>query len=150
MLGVVAAPITSGYTDFSSARLTIADMFHIDQSPKLNRLVVSGAIFAVAMVLMFVDFDIIWRYFSWSNQVLAGIVLWCIVAYLYKQHVNYWLALIPALFMTYMCATFMFVSNQFLGLGTEVVSYVGGGVLTIVVSALLLRRIVKESAKVAK
>lgn len=150
VLGVVAAPITSGDTAFRSARLTIADMFHIDQSPKLNRLVVSGAIFAVAMVLMFVDFDIIWRYFSWSNQVLAGIVLWCIVAYLYKQHVNYWLALIPALFMTYMCATFMFVSNQFLGLGTEVVSYVGGGVLTIVVSALLLRRIVKESAKVAK
>ena len=138
ILGVVAAPITSGDTAFRSARLIIADVFHIEQRTKWKRLVVCVPIFAAGVALTFVNFDVVWRYFAWTNQALATVVLWCIVVYLHMEKRNYWVALIPAIFMTYICSSFVFVSNQFVGMGAVPMAYVWGGVATIALSAIMI------------
>ena len=144
ILGVVAAPITSGDTAFRSARLIIADIFHIEQRTKWKRLAISLPLFALGIVLTFVNFDVVWRYFSWSNQALAVVVLWCIVVYLYKEKSNYWIALIPAIFMTYICASFVFVSKQFVGMGVAPMAYVWGGVVTVVISGYMIYTLVRN------
>ena len=135
ILGVVAAPITSGDTAFRSARLIIADVFHIEQRTKWKRLVICIPIFAAGIALTFVNFDVVWRYFAWTNQALASVVLWCIVTYLHGEKHNFWVAAIPAVFMTYICSSFVFVSNQFVGLGSTPLAYILGGVLTAVIVA---------------
>ena len=138
ILGVVAAPITSGDTAFRSARLIIADALHIEQRTKWKRLAIALPIFAVGIALTFVDFDVVWRYFAWSNQALASVVLWTIVVYLYRERSNYWVALIPAIFMTYICSSFVFVSGQFVGMGSAPMAYVYGGLLTLVITAYMV------------
>ena len=145
VLGVVAAPITSGDTAFRSARLIIADIFHIDQKNIIKRLTVSAAIFAIGIAITFVDFSVVWRYFSWTNQALATIVLWCIVVYLNLHKRNYWVALPPAVFMTYICSSFVFVSNQFVGLGSTTVAYVLGGVVTAILTAVMCYKLYKDN-----
>ena len=144
ILGVVAAPITSGDTAFRSARLIIADIFHIEQRTKWKRLAISLPLFALGIVLTFVNFDVVWRYFSWSNQALAVVVLWCIVVYLHKEKSNYWVALIPAIFMTYICASFVFVSNQFVGMGVDPMAYVWGGVVTVAISGYMIYTLLRN------
>jgi carbon starvation protein CstA len=138
ILGVVAAPITSGDTAFRSARLIIADMLHIEQRSKWKRLIICVPLFMCGIALTFVNFDIVWRYFAWTNQALATIVLWCIAVYLHKNKLNYWVALIPAFFMSYICSSFVFVSNQFIGMGAVPMAYVWGGVATIALSAIMI------------
>ena len=138
ILGVVAAPITSGDTAFRSARLIIADVFHIEQRTKWKRLVICLPLFAAGVALTFIDFAVVWRYFAWTNQALATVVLWCIVVYLYRAKSNYWVAIIPAIFMTYICSSFVFVSNQFVGMGTTVMAYVWGGVTTLALTAYMV------------
>ena len=145
ILGVVAAPITSGDTAFRSARLIIADVFHVEQRTKWKRLIISLPIFACGVALTFVNFDVVWRYFAWSNQALASVVLWCIVAYLFKEKRNYWVALIPAVFMTYICSSFVFVSNQFVGMGAAPLAYLFGGVATVAISAYMIFTLVRNS-----
>ena len=145
ILGVVAAPITSGDTAFRSARLIIADVFHIEQRTKWKRLVICIPIFAAGVALTFVNFDVVWRYFAWTNQALASVVLWCIVVYLYKEKRNYWVALIPAIFMTYICSSFVFVSNQFIGMGAVSMAYVWGGVAAMAISAMMIYNMVRRN-----
>ena len=145
ILGVVAAPITSGDTAFRSARLIIADIFHIEQRTHWKRLVICIPIFAAGIALTFINFDVVWRYFAWTNQALASVVLWCIVVYLFRNKCNYWVALIPAIFMTYICSSFVFVSNQFVGLGATPLAYVLGGVLAIALTALMCYKLSKEN-----
>ena len=152
ILGVVAAPITSGDTAFRSARLIIADMLQYDQKPIFNRLVVSIPLFAIGIAIAFVDFDIIWRYFAWSNQTLSVITLWMITAWLMRRG-SRWsiIALIPAIFMTYVCSSFIFVSNQFLGLGATWAAYAYGGAMTAIISGLFMlniRKSVKRGAEI--
>ena len=144
ILGVVAAPITSGDTAFRSARLIIADVFHIEQRTKWKRLVICIPLFAAGIALTFVNFDVVWRFFAWTNQALATVVLWCIVVYLNLNKRNIWVALIPAVFMTYICSSFVFVSNQFVGLGTAPLAYLLGGVVTILLTALMCYKLHKD------
>ena len=145
ILGVVAAPITSGDTAFRSARLIIADVFHIEQRTKWKRLVICLPLFAAGVILTFVDFDVVWRYFAWTNQALATVVLWSIVVYLYGEKRNYWVTLLPAVFMTYICSSFVFVSNQFVGMGATPMTYILGGVLTIALSGVMVFKMVRMS-----
>ena len=145
LLGVVIAPITSGDTAFRSARLIIADMLKYDQRPIYKRLVVSLPLFAIGVFIAFVDFDVIWRYFAWSNQALSVITLWMITAWLvYRKSKAVLLALVPALIMTYICSSFIFVSTQFVGLGTTAQAYVYGAALAAVISGLLMLKIYKN------
>lgn len=145
ILGVVIAPITSGDTAFRSARLIIADMIKYDQKPVYKRLVVSLPLFAIGVFIAFVDFDVIWRYFAWSNQALSVITLWMITAWLMRKHS--WaviLSLVPALIMTYVCSSFIFVSNQFVGMGATEHAYLYGAAMTAVISGLLMLKIHKD------
>ena len=145
VLGVVIAPITSGDTAFRSARLIIADMLKFDQRPIYKRLVVSLPLFAIGVLIAFVDFDIIWRYFAWSNQALSVITLWMITAWLMRKHSKVvFLSLIPAIIMTYVCSSFVFVSNQFVGMGATDVAYLYGAAVTAVISGLLMLKIRKD------
>lgn len=145
ILGVVAAPITSGDTAFRSARLIIADVFHIEQKTKWKRLAIALPLFTAGVALTFVDFDVVWRYFAWTNQALASVVLWCIVVYLHLEKSNYWVALIPAVFMTYICASFIFVSKQFVGMGAVPMAYVWGGVVTIALTGVMVYVMVRNN-----
>lgn len=138
-LGVVAAPITSGDTAFRSARLIVADMLNYDQKPIINRLIVSIPLFAMGIGIAFIDFDIIWRYFAWSNQALSVVTLWMITSWLMRRGSRWsFVSLIPALFMTYICSSFVFVSNQFIGIGACTAAYVYGAAVTAVISGLMM------------
>lgn len=152
IMGVVVAPITSGDTAFRSARLIIADMLHYDQKPIYKRLIVSLPLFAIGIGIAFMDFDTIWRYFAWSNQALSVIALWMIVAWLKRRGSRYTIiALIPAIIMTYICSSFIFVSAQFVGMGACTAAYIYGGGVTAIISGLLMlniRRDVKRGADI--
>ena len=142
LLGVVAAPITSGDTAFRSARLIVADMLNFDQRPIWKRLVVSLPLFAAGIGIAFIDFDTIWRYFAWSNQALSVFTLWMITAWLMRRRSRYViLALLPALIMTYICSSFVFVSNQFVGMGCVDTAYIYGGAVTAIIAGLLITKI---------
>ena len=137
MLGVVAAPITSGDTALRSARLIIADFIRIEQRTIKRRLLISVPLFlcCIALLLWQVEnpdgFNVIWQYFGWSNQTLSVFTLWAITVYLLQNGKPYYFTLIPALFMTTVCATFLFVSKQAFGM-PERVGYLLGVVVLIV------------------
>ena len=121
MLGVIACPITSGDTAFRSARLVLADWFHIDQKVWKNRLLLCvpvlgiGAFLGIGNALGKIDYTIIWRYFSWTNQTLAMIVLWAASMFLFYEKKNYWITAVPATFMTAVSITYFMLGNECLG-----------------------------------
>lgn len=137
MLGVVAAPITSGDTAFRSARLIIASAVKLNQKPKRNRLYICIPLFAASIALLIWQtsnadgFNVIWQYFGWSNQTLSVFTLWAITVYLVRKSKPYVITLIPALLMTAVCSTYLFISKQAFGL-PETVAYALGGVVTVV------------------
>lgn len=112
VFGVVAAPITSGDTCFRSARLTIADSYNINQSKLLKRLLVTIPIFAIAILLTTINFATIWRYFGWSNQVLATVVLWAAAVYMLVEGKKTLFVLIPPMFMTVVVTTYILVAPE--------------------------------------
>ncbi len=136
VLGVVAAPITSGDTAFRSARLIIADFIKMDQKPVHNRLIVGIPLFLAASALLWFNvanadgFNIIWRYFGWANQTLAVFALWTATVYLVKHKGGAWylMTMLPAAFMTAVTVTFICIDkigfrlpaswNVWIGLGT--------------------------------
>lgn len=131
LLGVVAAPITSGDTAFRSARLIVADFLNFKQGPIKNRLLISIPLFAVGFLLTQVNFSIIWRYFAWSNQTLAMIVLWTITVYLVQEKKMYWITLVPAVFMTAVTSTYLLFAPEGFSLSKEI-SYSIGGLLSVI------------------
>jgi carbon starvation protein CstA len=112
LLGVVAAPITSGDTAFRSARLIVADFLKYRQGPIKNRIYISVPLFAAGFLLTRINFDIIWRYFAWSNQTLAMVVLWTITVYLAQSRKLYFITLIPAVFMTAVTCTYLLFAPE--------------------------------------
>ncbi|MDF7823522.1 carbon starvation protein A [Pontiellaceae bacterium B12227] len=143
ILGVVACPITSGDTAFRSARLIIADFTKISQKPILKRLLVSIPLFAIALWVTRLDFSVIWRYFGFSNQTLAVIVLWMAAAYMASKQKNYWIALIPALFMTAVCATYILIAPEGFKLSTAI-AYPAGLLFTALLLVLFFMKAVKK------
>lgn len=117
VLGVIAAPITSGDTAFRSARLIVADFLNMDQKPILKRLIICVPLFVVGFLLLQVDFSVIWRYFAWCNQTLAVFTLWALTVYLVTVNKLYIVTLVPALFMTAVCSTYIFIAPEGLGFG---------------------------------
>lgn len=135
VLGIVAAPITSGDTAFRSARLILADIFKYDQKKLVKRLYLSLPLFVIAFVLTQVDFAIIWRYFAWSNQTLATVVLWTLTSYLIVHDKNYWVTLIPAIFMTIVCSTYILIAPEGFQL-EHTLSYILGSLISIIVTIM--------------
>ena len=121
MIGVVICPITSGDTAFRSARLTLADWFKIDQDSYANRLKLCipvlgvGSFLGIGNALGFINYTVIWRYFSWTNQTLAMIVLWAASMYLFKEKKNYWITAVPATFMSAVSSTYFVLAPECLG-----------------------------------
>jgi carbon starvation protein CstA len=137
ILGVVAAPITSGDTAFRSARLTVGDLLRFNQKPIRNRLIITIPLFAVGFLLTKINFDVVWRYFAWSNQTLATVVLWTITVYLFQKRKPYWITLLPALFMTAVVTTYIMLAPEGLAL-SKPVSYATGFAVTALVFSTFL------------
>jgi len=112
VLGVIACPITSGDTAFRSARLTLADWFKVDQKPINKRLLLAIPLLAIGGLLSQINFNIIWRYFAWSNQTLAMIALWVGAMYLFLNKKNFIIALVPATFMTAVSVTYILMAPE--------------------------------------
>lgn len=148
ILGVVAAPITSGDTAFRSARIIMADFLHINQKKKVNRLYIAIPLFAIAAILLWYNisdengFNTIWRYFGWANQTLACFTLWTATDYLSRKYgysklldpekviatpkrPYYLLTMLPACFMTAVCVTYIFVDKIGFNVSNDLIPYIG-------------------------
>ena len=119
ILGVIAAPITSGDTALRSARLIAADFMRIKQRKITSRLLVSMPLFVVCFIIMLIPYDALWRYFAWCNQVLAVFTLWTLTLYLAREGRKYIITLLPALFMTAVTVTYIFFAPEGLGILTN-------------------------------
>ena len=143
ILGVIAAPISTGDTAFRAARLTVADFLNWDQKNIGKRLLISIPLFLVAIGIILYSlkdkegFDLIWRYFAWTNQTLAVFTLWALTVYLVQSKKLYIITLIPALFMTAVCSTYIFIAPEGLALNTGL-SQILGGVITVVLLIVFL------------
>lgn len=120
MLGVIFAPITSGDTALRSARLIAADFLHINQSVIWKRVLTSLPIFALCFLIMMIDFNVLWRYFAWCNQTLSVFTLWAATVYLARHHKLYAITLLPAVFMTMVCVTYIFFAPEGFGLDLHI------------------------------
>lgn len=120
MIGVIACPVTSGDTSFRSARLVIADWFHIEQKSYAKRLYICVPLLLAGALISQLNYNVIWRYFSWSNQTLAMIALWTASMYLYRNAKCYWLTVIPATFMSAVSVTYFFYAPECLHLSTAI------------------------------
>ncbi len=138
IFGVIACAITSGDTAFRSARLIVADMFNVSQQPLMKRIYVSLPLFIIGLFIIFaLPFQTIWSYFAWTNQTLAAITLWCITCYLAKNKKPTVISLLPAVAMTYICSSYIFVSPMMFGLESRTLAYILGGVLTIIITMMV-------------
>lgn len=145
LFGVVSAAITSGDTAFRSARLIVADVLKIEQRSLWKRFAIACPLFIIGIILLFVDFDVVWRYFAWTNQAMSVVTLWVIVVYLKKHKRDIWVALPPAMVMTYICTSFVFISNQFVGMANHTLAYAVAGVVTLVLSAAMWMKVLKSA-----
>ena len=137
ILGIVAAPITSGDTALRSARLIAADFLHIDQRPISKRLLICIPLFLITIGVLVYSlsdaegFKIIWRYFAWCNQTLSVFTLWAITVYLVRERKNFYITLLPALLMTLVCSTYICIAPEGLSL-PQGISYTLGGACAVV------------------
>lgn len=138
ILGVVAAPVTSGDTAFRSARLITADFLHYNQSSVWRRLAVSLPLFVIAAVLMNINFDILWRYFAWFNQTLSIFTLWAVTVWLARKGKAFYVTLFPALFMTAVCTSYILVAPEGFSL-PHAPSCAAGVVMAVVLLGVFVR-----------
>jgi len=131
ILGVIAAPITSGDTAFRSARLIVADFLGMEQKIVRHRLYICIPMFLLAIGLLLYSlqdaegFDHIWRYFAWANQTLSVFTLWAITVYLVRAKKLYYVSLVPAFFMTMVCSTYICIAPEGFGLSRQIAYSVG-------------------------
>ena len=122
LLGIVAAPITTGGSSFRSARLILSEAFNLKQTSAQSRLILSLPVFAVGIALLAWQignpsgFGTVWQYVAWGTQAMAAVTLWVCTVYLTREHKCYWLTLLPAIFMTMVVIDFLLVSHTTFGL----------------------------------
>jgi len=146
MLGVIACPITSGDTAFRSTRLILGDMLSMDQKGIKNRLILAIPLLGIGFALNFIDFTIIWRYFAWSNQTLATIVLWTGAVYLHKSKRSHLMASIPAAFMTAVVTTYILQAPEGFSLPTTI-SYPVGIIAAVAATAVFIVYLRKQKVE---
>lgn len=156
LIGVIVCPISSGDTAYRSARLTLADWFKLDQSKMKNRLLLTVPLLGAGSVICGLDYNMVWRYFSWSNQTLAMIALWTFSVYLRKHGKNFQITAIPAAFMSAVSVTYFAVAPECLGflwdklkIGTSVY-YAAGVALGVICAVVLYVVFMKSGAKPKK
>ncbi len=152
VIGVVVCPITSGDTAFRSARLILAEVTGLDQKKIKNRLIITLPLLGAGMILTQLDFNVLWRYFSWSNQTLAMVSLWVATAYLLrngKKRFGSLLTALPADFMTAVSQTYILMANEGFGLSSTV-AYPCGIAFSLILFCLyvfLSRKVVSRTDK---
>lgn len=112
VLGVIAAPITSGDTALRSARLIVSDFMNVEQKKLLKRFLVSLPIFGLCILIMMLPYDALWRYFAWCNQVLSVFTLWTATVWLASRNRNFYITLLPALFMTTVSVSYILFAPE--------------------------------------
>ncbi len=141
LLGVVAAPITSGDTALRSARLIIAEFLHLEQHSIRKRIYICIPVFGVTLLLLWYNiadadgFNVVWSYFGWANQTLAVFTLWAVTVYLVRKKKPFVITLVPALFMTSVCTSFLLISDNVFGL-PAVVGYITAAVVFVLSGGL--------------
>ncbi len=141
IVGVIACPITSGDTAFRSARLILAEMTGLDQKSIRSRLLITLPLLAVGAALTQLDFNVLWRYFSWSNQTLAMISLWVATAYLLKTGTRPWASLLtalPAAFMSAVSMTYILMAREGFRLSASI-AYPAGAIFAAALFLVYLR-----------
>jgi carbon starvation protein CstA len=133
ILGVVVLPITSGDTAFRVGRLIVADYIRLPQNRARNRYLIALPLFAISIALNFINFSVIWRYFGWANQTLAAVTLWTGAVFLARRCSRWWLAAVPATFMTVVTTSYILVEkvglNLPLGVGVKLGLAIGAAAL---------------------
>jgi carbon starvation protein CstA len=147
VFGVIAAAITSGDTAFRSARLIVADFTGVEQRTLWKRVAISAPLFALGVcIILFMDFRMMWSYFAWMNQSLAVITLWTITVWLFRRRRPFLLAMIPAVAMTYICSSYIFISPIMVGMTNRPIAYLLGGVVTLVITLFFTLKFRKRDA----
>ena len=156
LLGVIVCPISSGDTAYRSARLTLADWFKIDQANWKKRLALTVPILGAGAIILQLDYSMVWRYFSWSNQTLAMIALWAASVYMLQNKKNYWVTVIPATFMSAVSATYFMAAPECMGILWKAINFTGyypvavvTGIVFAALMLLLFMRTVKKQEKVS-
>lgn len=145
IFGVIACAITSGDTAFRSARLIVADMLGVPQEGLMKRIYVSIPLFVGGLLIIFaMPFQTIWSYFAWMNQTLACITLWCITVYLARKKKPVVIGMIPALIMTYVCTSYIFISPMMAGMENRTLAYILAAIATIIIAAAASIKIRKQ------
>ncbi|WP_026878862.1 carbon starvation CstA family protein [Ignatzschineria larvae DSM 13226] len=146
VLGVIILPITSGATAFRSARMIVADYLKMGQEKMSHRLVIAIPLFLIAVVLLQLNFDILWRYFSWANQSTAVIALFVGAIYLYIGGRNYWISLLPGVFMLMVTTTY--ILEQPIGFNLpSTTSQIGAAIITVILVALFFWQAKRQKAR---
>ena len=146
VIGVVVCPITSGDTAFRSARLILAEITHLEQKKIRNRLIITLPLLAVGALLTQLDFNVLWRYFSWSNQTLAMISLWVATAYLLKNGKKQFMSLLtalPATFMSAVSMTYILMAGEGFGLSSAI-AYPAGAAFAAILFAVYIVAVTKK------
>lgn len=148
IFGVVACAITSGDTAFRSARLIVSDFLGLEQRTLRKRIYICVPLFGLGLLIIFgLPFQVMWSYFAWMNQTLAAVTLWMIVAYLFRQRRGVMVGLLPALIMTYVCASYVFVSPLMFGMEHRTTAYVLGGIVTLAILVAVIFKLRRDHAK---
>jgi len=147
VLGVIVLPITSGDTAFRAARYVISEFFKFDQVKIKNRYIIAIPLLALGLALTYIDFGILWRYFAWSNQTVATIVLWTASIYLLKNSKQYWATLFPATFMTAVTVTYILQAPEGFSLSTAI-SYPVGIIVAIILFAVFVWKAMRPAGSV--
>lgn len=140
VIGVIVCPITSGDTSFRTVRLILAEWLGLEQKTFAKRLVITIPLMLVGAALTQIDFNILWRYFAWSNQTLAMLALWVATVYLMRHETKRFSSLVtalPATFMTAVTTTYIMMAKEGFQMSASV-AYPAGILIAVAVFAWYL------------
>ncbi len=149
IIGVVVCPITSGDTALRSARITIADELKINNEKIASRLKLAVPLFLISFGLTFIDFSLIWRYFAWSQLIVATIVLFSASAYLMKKEKQYIIALAPAVVCTLITFAYILQAPEGLRLPSMIANIISV-IATVVITAIFVKKFNRANQLIPK
>jgi len=148
--GIIVCAITSGDTAFRSARLIVSDFMGMEQRSLRKRIYVSLPLFAVGVfIIVCLPFQTMWSYFAWSNQTLAVFTLWAATDWLVRHGKPCVIALLPAVLMTYVCSSYIFVSPLMFGMENRTAAYALGGAVALAISIVMTLKLKHDAKKCA-
>ena len=139
IIGVVICPITSGDTSLRSSRITIADELNINQEKIVSRLKLAIPLFIASFALTFIDFSLVWRYFAWTQLIVATLVLFAASAYLIEKHKLYIVTLAPAIICTLIAFAYILQAPEGLNLPSMIANMISI-IATIIITAIFIRK----------